>query len=84
MIEQLTPCLDKFSKETLLGRLEVAKVNLKKSGDFPKIEIAFNAMNIRPILSRRARTSGNFVGNNKTKSEENMKIDEAIALLVKR
>ena len=37
MIEHMIPCVDKFSKETLLGRLEVEKVTLKKGGDFPKI-----------------------------------------------
>ena len=84
MIEKVIPCTKKFSKETLLGRLEATKVNLKKNGDLPKIETTFNTLSMRPSLSRSVSTSGNYVGSNKEKYEEDVKIEEGIALLVKR
>ena len=49
-----------------------------------RIEIAFTTLSIRPSISRSMRTSGNYVGSNTTKFEEDMKIDERNAPLVKR
>ena len=84
VIEQVIPCTKKFSKETLLGRLEATKVNLKKNGDLPKIETTFNTLSMRPSLSRSVSTSGNYDRSSKGKFEEDMKIKEGIALLVKK
>ena len=49
----------------------------------PKIEIAFSALNMRPNLSRSASASGNYASSNRTKSKEDMKIDEGILLVNK-
>ena len=57
MIEQVIPCIEKFVKETLLGRLEVAKVSLKKNGQLHNIDMKFSALSIGPNLSRTTSTS---------------------------
>ena len=75
MIEQVIPCTEKFSKETLVGRLEAVEVNQKQNGDFLKIEIAFNTLSMRPSLSRSVSTSRNYVGSSREKSKEDMKIE---------
>ena len=46
MIEQVIRCTEKFTRETLLGRLEVAKIILRQTGYFPRIETTFNALSV--------------------------------------
>ena len=47
-----------------------------------RIEIAFSALNIWPKISRRTTARWDFASNKKSKEEK--KIDEAVALLVRR
>ena len=64
--------------------LEVVEVIMKENGDLPKIETTFSALSMRPSLSKSVSTSGNYASSNRGKSNKDMKIDEGIALLVKR
>ena len=84
MIEKVIPYSEKFSKETLLIRLELVEVSLKQSGYLPKIEIVLNALSMRSKLSKSVSTSGNFTSSSKSKSKEEHKIEEGITLLMKR
>ena len=84
MIKQVIPSVDKFSKETLLGRIEVAEVSLRQNGDLPGIETTLSALSMKPSLSRSTSTSGNFASSSRAKFEEDKKIEKGIVLLVKR
>ena len=84
MIEQVIPWALMFSKETLLGRLEATKFSLRQNGDLHRIETTLSALSMKPSLSRSTSTSGIFVGSSRVKLEEDKKIDEGIALLLKR
>ena len=70
MIEQVIPCTPKFSRETLLGRLKATKMNLRLSGELPRMETAFSALSIRPTLSRSTSVNGDYVSSSRSKSEE--------------
>lgn len=60
MIELVIHCIEKISKETLIGRLVSREVSLNKNWDLPKIETEFNALSMKPRLSRSVSTNGNF------------------------
>ena len=61
MIQLLIPCTKDFIKETLLGRLEFMKVDLRHSRDLARVKIAFNVLNIEPNLTRSASICGFFL-----------------------
>ena len=63
---------------------DFAKVGLKKSGDYPRVETYFSALSVHPSLSRSASTSGGYASSGKSKSKEDRRIGEGIALLVRR
>lgn len=77
--EQVIPCTYKFTRETFFGILEAEEISLRKSGDFPRIETAFNSLSSRPTLCRSVSTSGYYASNSRGRIEE-----EGIALLVRR
>ena len=81
MIQLLIPCTKDFTKETLLGRLEVAKVDLRQFRDLTRVEIALSYLNVQPNLIRSARTHVDFASSSKSNED---KIEEGIALLVRR
>ena len=82
MIQLLISCTKYFTKETLLGRLEAVENEFRYSRELIKIETTFSALNIRPSLSRSTSAIGDF--SSIKKSEEDRKIEEGVALLVKR
>ena len=51
MIQLMIPCTENFTKETLLGRLEVAKLGLKKSREMASVEIA---LSVKSSSTRKA------------------------------
>ena len=55
-----------FTKETLLGRLEAAKLDLKQSGELAKVETTFSALSVRPSLAKRTSVQGDNASNSKT------------------
>lgn len=82
MIHFLISCTKDFTKEILLRRLEAVENELRQSGELTRIETAFSALNIRPSLSRTTSTRGNF--SSSSRSDEDRKIEEGVALLVRR
>ena len=56
--------------------------DLRQSREFSKIEITFSALNIQPNLSRSTSARGDFASS--SRSDENRKIEEGVALLVRR
>ena len=62
--------LKDFTKETLFGRLESTKEDLRQFGELARVEIAFSALNIRPNLTRNARTRGDFVGSSRADEDK--------------
>lgn len=48
----MIPCNENFTKETLLGRLEVVKLDLKYFGELALVEIAFSALNVKSSPTR--------------------------------
>ena len=82
MIQLVIPYTKDFIKEMLLGRLESREVDLRQSRDLARVEIAFSYLNIWPNLTRSTSTHGDFVGS--SRSNEDKKIEEGIALLVRR
>ena len=46
MIEQVIPCIEKFTIETHLGRLELDEIRLRQSGYFPIVNTSFNMLNV--------------------------------------
>ena len=66
MIQLMIPCTTKFTKETLLGRLEVAEFDLKQSGESTKVETAFSALNIKPGLARNTKTHEDIASSRKS------------------
>ena len=57
---------------------------MRKSRELPKVEIAFNALSVPPMLTRSASTSGDYVSSKQTKVDEDKKIEKGLALLMKR
>lgn len=84
MIDQVIPCTKKFTRETLLGRLEVEKMSLKNSRDFPRVEFFFSTLSVCLSLSRSVSTSGDYARRNKSRSQEYKRIEEGISLFVRR
>ena len=74
-------CTIYFTKETYLGRFKEIKNELRQSRELTRIEIAFGALNIQPILSRSTSVGGYFASS--SRSDEDRKI-EGVALLVRR
>ena len=66
----------------LLGRLEFVEVDLRQSGDLARVETTFSVPKFWPNLTRSANTHGDFVGS--SLYDEDKKIEEGIALLVRR
>ena len=81
MIQLLIPCTKDFTKEMLLGRLEVAEEDLRQSGDLTRVETTFCALIVLSNLSRNASTHGDF--SSSKKSNKDNKIEEGIAHLVR-
>ena len=52
MIQLTIPYTKNFTKETLLGRLEVVELDLKQSGELAKVETTSSAFSVRPSLAR--------------------------------
>lgn len=84
MIKLLIRCIEKFTKETLLGRLEAAESSLRESRELTRVETYFSALNVFPCLSRSASTHGDFTSSSRTRSKEERNIEEDIAFLVRR
>ena len=84
MIELLIPCIEKFSRETFLGRLESIEESLRQSRELTRVEITFSALSIWPSFSRSVSTHGDFSSNSRTRFDEDKKIEEGITLLVRR
>ena len=82
MIQLFISCTKEFTKETLLGRLEVVENELRQFGELTRTETTFNALSIRPNLSRSTSARGDFASS--SRSKEDKKIDEAVALMVRR
>lgn len=80
MIQLLISCTNDFTKELLLGRLEVVENKLRQSRELSRIETTFSALCINRPRSINAR--GDFSSNNRSKEDKN--IDEVVALLVRR
>ena len=76
----MIPCTINFTKETFLGRLEVAKFDLKQSRELVKIETKFSALNIKHGPARNTKV-GDIASSSKSIEE---KIQEWVALLVER
>ena len=77
----MIPYTKNFTKETLLGRLEVIEFDLKESRELAKVETAFGVLSVRPSLVGSTSVRGDFASNSKTIEE---KIDEGVALLLER
>jgi len=56
----------------------------RQNGELPRVETSFSALSIQPMLTRSASTSGDYVSSNLIKVEEYKKIEEVLALLMKR
>ena len=82
MIQFLISCTKDFTKETLLGRLEAVENELRQSGELTRIEAAFISLNIQPSISKSTSARGDF--SSSIRSEEDRKIVEGVALLVRR
>ena len=82
MIQLSISCTNDFTKETLLGRLEVVENKLSQSKELTKIEMTFNALNIWPSLSRSTSAKGDF--SSISRDGEDRNIEEGITLLVRR
>ena len=74
-------CTTNFTKETLLGRLEAAKFDLKQSGELAKVETTFSALSVKPGLAKSTIAQEDIASSSKTIEE---KIKGVVALLVKR
>ena len=81
MIQLMIACIEKFTKETLLGRLEAEKLDLKQFGELTTIEIAFSALNVKPSLARNTSVQNDFAINIKIVDE---KIKGGVVLLIER
>ena len=60
MIQLMITCTENFTKETLLGRLEVEELDLKHSRELAKVETTFSALNIKPGLARNTKMQGDI------------------------
>ena len=78
----LISCTKYFTKETLLGRLEVVENELRQSRELSRIETNFNTLNIQLNLSRSTSARGYFASI--SRSDEDRKIEEGVALLVRK
>ena len=77
----MIPCTENFTKETLLGRLEIIELDLKQSGELSSVEIAFSALSVKSSSTRKASVQNDSASSSKTIDE---KIKEGVALLVER
>lgn len=59
-------------------------MSLNKSGYFPRVETTFNTLSVHASLSRSVSTSRNYTSNNISISKEDRRIEEGIALPVRR
>ena len=82
MTQLLISCTKDFTKESLLGRLEVVKKGLRQCRELTSLKTTFSALNIWPSLSRSTSARGDFSSSKKFK--EDRKIEEGVTLLVKR
>ena len=72
---------ENFTKETLLGRLEVGKLDLKQSKELALVEITFNALNVKFGPLRNTSAQNDFASSRKIVDE---KIKEGVAFLIER
>ena len=77
----MIPCIENFTKETLLVRLEATEFNLKQSGKLAKVETKFSALSVKLGLTKNTSTQGEIASSSKTIEE---KIKEEVNLLVGR
>jgi hypothetical protein len=82
MIQLLISYTKDFIKETLFGRLEAIENELRQSKELTRIGTSLSALSIQPNLLRRTSSRGDF--SSTSISEEDVKINEVIALLVRR
>ena len=75
-------CTKYFTNETLLRRIEIVEKDLRQSRELTRIETTFSALHIWPSLSRSTSTRGDFAST--SRSEEDKKTKEEVALLVRR
>ena len=77
----MIPYTKNFTKETFLGRLEVAKFDLKQFGMLEKVEIVFSALSVKPSLAKNTSVQGEIFSSSKTVEE---KINEGVTLILER
>ena len=75
MIEHVIPCTPNFTRETLLARFQTSEIWMKQSGEFPRVKTAFSLLRDKPMLRRSESTNGNYASSNRTRQEEDNKID---------
>ena len=78
------PCTKRFTRDTLLGRLEAVELSLRQHGELTIVETNFGAISDCPCLSRSASTNEDCASSNKSRYEEDIKIEEGITLIVRR
>ena len=49
-----------------------------------RVETTFSALNVQPSLSRSERANGDYASRNRSRSEEDRKIEEGISMFVRR
>ena len=84
MIKQVILLTKDFTRETLLGKLQSIEMSMRYSGVLSRVEISFSALSFQPMLTRSAIKSGEYTSSSWTKEEEDKKIKEGIALLMRR
>lgn len=86
VVDEIIVVTPNFDKETLFGKLQALKQRLKQNQNQTRTEIAFSTsiQANKRALTKSASTSGDYARDWATKNEEQRKIDEVLALLVKR
>ena len=72
MIQLLISCTKDFTKETLLGRLEVVENELRQSRELTRTKIDFSTLSIQPNLSRSTSSRGDYASSNRSKEERRL------------
>ena len=80
MIQLMIPCTKNFTKETLLGRLEVIELDLKYSRELALVEIAFIALNVKSGLTRNTSVQNDSASSSKIVDEK----IKGVSLLIER
>ena len=82
MIQLVQHYTKDFTKETFLGRIESIEIEMRHLGELTRVETTFSAMNTWSNMSRSTSARVDFA--NSSRFEEDKKIEEGIALLVRR